>query len=187
MRRIFKLSAMLLLCVFLCAGISSCTHAKEPVPLVEPTQAVTSNEPDNEPEITKTIPGKDDTKVVTLRYYTVSGDGQLERATSMVQDTTAITPELVLDFLIDSLEDESLVLKVESVTIADSVCVISFDDTIYDIASEGERIEDAVLDAIAQSILDNVPEVSSVRYLINGGKYVTDNNSFTQDSAYMDR
>ncbi len=185
MRRSFKLFMMIFLCLLLSMGVLSCTRKPDTDP-VDPLQGQGPAVPEKEPVITKVVPGKDNTEVVTLRYYTVRSDGQLERATSMVEGKTSITPEVVLDFLLDALEDESLVLNVDSVKISDSVCIISFDDSIYDIASEGERIENSVLDAIAQSILDNVADVTGVAYRIKGDRYETVNNSFTLDSVYME-
>ncbi|MCR5685435.1 MAG: hypothetical protein K6G81_08485 [Lachnospiraceae bacterium] len=175
-----------LLCIFLCMAVSSCTSKPKPDPGLQITESPEPTGSDTEPELTKTVQNQDKTEVITLRYYVVNGNGQLERATSLVKGGTQITPELVLDFLLDSLEDESIVLKVDGIEIKDKVCVISFDDSIYSVAASGARMENAVLDAIAQSILDNVKDVLGVSYRIKGDQYITDNNSFSVDSVYME-
>ncbi|MBP5331805.1 MAG: GerMN domain-containing protein, partial [Lachnospiraceae bacterium] len=99
--------------------------------------------------------------------------------------TTAVTPKLILGYFLDSLEDESIALNITGVEVENDVCVIDFDDSIYDIASMGKKVENAVLDAAAQSILDNIDEVDGVGFSINGKAYETANNKFSLKAVYM--
>ncbi|MCR5324680.1 MAG: hypothetical protein K6E85_15595 [Lachnospiraceae bacterium] len=168
--------------IFVCAFSMSCT-SKEP-PVVDPdiTQQpidekddpkATSYEVLNNPEVTK------------IGYYSVDSTGKIKRATSLVVNSASITPELILSYFVDSLEDESIELSIDNVTVENNICKISFDDSIKDVASMGKNVETAVLDAAAQSILDNIDDVTGVSFCIKGEKYWTKNYTFTLNSIYM--
>ena len=169
---------------FACAFTTSCTRkdpsVTDPVVTLQPTgidekedPKATSYEVLNNPEVTK------------IGYYSVDSYGKIKRATSLVVNQSSITPELILSFFIDSLEDESIELEIDDVSVEDNICHISFNDTIYDVAAMGKNDERAVLDAAAQSILDNIEDVTGVSFYINNKKYSTTNYDFTLNSIYM--
>lgn len=180
-KHLYRILFMIILAVF-CAFSTACSEKKDPVPDPAVTASPTQDEKDD-PHVTSYV--VDNSQVFRISYYTVDPSGKIKNAVSLITDTTKITPKLVLGFFIDSLEDESFNLKINDVTVTDNLCVIDFDDSIHDIASMGKKVEDAVLDAAAQSVLDNIEEVEGVGFSINGAAYSTDNNKFVLNSIYM--
>jgi len=187
MKRIVKWALLCAFSVFICAVLISCK--KEPWPDTDPDiSAVPSGFDDPEgPSVSKYELPNNDTSVTKLGYYSVDSSGRIIRATSLVSESKEITPELIIGYVTDSLEDESIVLKVDSISIEGKTCVISFDDSIRTVASEGIKLETAVLDAISQSILDNIDSVDAMCFRINNEAYSTTNLKFSIDSVYMER
>lgn len=141
---------------------------------------------DTDVTVTPMITG-DDYNLIAVRFYSVNASNATVRnSTVMEREDLVITPELILGYLIDSLEDESVTLSYNSVTMENGGVVIDFDDSIRRIAKSSAELENAVLDAAAQSILDNVEGCVSITYHINGGAYTTDNISFGYYDTYMD-
>ncbi len=146
----------------------------------------TSDEPDDheDPKVTEyDVPNN--TGISKISYYTVTSGGKVRGASSLISESTQITPELVLSYFIDSLEDESIILELDEVKVDESVCIISFTRTINDIAALGKDFESAVLDAAAQSVLDNFDDIDGVSFRIEGEAYATANYSIKPDSIYM--
>ncbi len=129
----------------------------------------------------------DNFNLIALQYYSVNGaTATVKTATVMLLENTEITPSLILSTVIDSLEDESIVVSANDATMSDGKCIVDFTESIAAVANQNANLEDAILDAVAQSILDNVQGCKSVSYRINGGAYDTVNNSFGLDDIYMD-
>ena len=182
MKKCLRGMILMIITVFFCAFSVACTSKKDPV--ADPSATLTPGPDDKEdPHVTSYM--VDNSEVSKIGYYTVDSGGKIKSATSLITNTTKITPKLILGYFVDSLEDESIELSIKDVQITESLCVIDFDDSIYDIASMGKKIENAVLDAAAQSILDNIDEVEGVGFSINGKAYSTTNNKFALNSVYM--
>lgn len=140
----------------------------------------------NDPIITPVITGAN-YNLVSINYYAVNvTESKVINAVAMEIENTVITPERILGYLIDSLEDESITLSYNSIEMNDGNVTIDFTDTIYPISLSGVDLEYAVLDAAAQSILDNIKDATSVSYHINGNAYKTANLSFGYNDVYMD-
>ena len=186
MRRPFVNKVLMTIIVVLsCAFCLSCTGKNKQDPDLNDGPEPTYIDDPKEPDITSIDVPNDDTPASRLGYYTVNSRGVLVRATSIISGKSKVTPQLITEYVLDSLEDESIILETESITVEDSDCIISFTDSIYDIAAEGLVLETAVLDAISQSILDNIESVAGIIFRINGEAYSTKNLSFKIDAVYM--
>lgn len=141
---------------------------------------------DNDPTVTPVITSGA-YNLIAVHYYSVdASNSNVKNATVMERDDIEITPELILDYLIDSLADESVSLSYNSIDVNNGSVVIDFDNSIVNISETNAELEFAVLDAVAQSILDNIDGCKSITYHINGGAYKTDNLSFGFNDIYMD-
>ena len=170
--------------IMVCSACVSCSSGKKD-PVSPETASPTALEETEGSQSSKYELPDENIPAVKIGYYTVNSKGVIVRATSLISGSTVITPDLILGFLVDSLEDESVALGFDSVGIENSLCIISFDDSIYDIADQGVVLETAVLDAISQSILDNLDSVDGICFRIKGQAYSTANYSFAFDSVYM--
>lgn len=182
-----KKSASALICligfILICLFLASCTK-KDPDTDPAITQQPTNIDEKDDPKATS-YEVLNNPQVTKIGYYSVDTSGKIKRATSLVNDSASVTPELILSYFVDSLEDESIVLEIDDVSVQDEICRISFNDSIYDVSSMGKIVETAVLDAAAQSILDNIDDVTGVSYYINNKQYSTNNYSFELNSIYM--
>lgn len=185
--------AVVLVFVLLAVMLSGCRQ-KRPFQL-QPSlkhgvQAVDNNPTDDPDDVditgTPVITGES-YNLIMVRFYSVdASNASVRNATVMERDDVAITPERILGYLIDSLEDESVTLGFNSVSVNNGQVIIDFDDTIKKISKTSTDLELAVLDAAAQSILDNVEGCQSIIFHINDGAYKTDNLSFGYNDSYMD-
>ncbi|MBR4724902.1 MAG: GerMN domain-containing protein [Lachnospiraceae bacterium] len=161
--------------IVLCAFLVSCKSGK-----VDPPGPDDKEDPKATSYVIPNSAG-----VSKVSYYSVSADGRISTASFLVDDSTAITPELILGYFTDALEDESIDIVIDDTSVVDGICRISFDDSIYDVAAMGKQVEQSVLDAAAQSILDNIEDVKGVSFYINGKEYSTKNYTLVLNSIYM--
>ena len=167
-------------------AISVCACRKEPSSVdADPTDIPAPTAPDTV-TIAPVISG-DRLNIVAKLLYTVDAASETVVSTTvMVSADTEMTPALVLDYIVESLNDESLSLSFDDIKYSDGVCIVDFDDSIYTIAGKSSELELAILDCIAQSVLDNVEGCKQVIYRIHDRAYSTANLSFAYDFVYMD-
>lgn len=124
---------------------------------------------------------------VRINYYTVDAKtDQLRMAAAMLNADQQLTPSLVLSYIVDSLEDSSVILGIDSVITDGDLCVISFDSSIKDISISDPDLEEVILDACAQSIIDNFDDINRICMRILGEAYITEGHTFAFDYIYMD-
>ncbi len=137
-------------------------------------------------DVTPVLTGKD-FKLVPHMIYSVDATSEsVVNQTIMLDESTEVTPELIIDYITEALKDESVKLSFTGIEYSNGRCIVDFDDSIVSIAESSADLEDAVLDAIAQSVLDNVKGCMEIVYRINGQKYSTANRVFDLDYVYMD-
>lgn len=123
---------------------------------------------------------------ITVDYYTVNvSNCSRKNAMMVVESLDEITPDLLIESIIDTLSDQSVLLDVDSISLSDGVCIVSFSDRMREISEDNTELEDAILDACATSIIDNVIDCSSIVFRIEGEAYETVGHSFDIDFVYM--
>lgn len=184
MQRIKPLFVLLML---LCAALVFCGCDSHPDPV-----STVEDDPENEaPNVIENqvfnLNGEDSGEgFKSVRYYTVDVDScSITGAYFALGISDEITPELVLSFLADSLDDSSVHIGFDSIEVENGTCVVSFDDGMLAFA-DNPKLEDAILDAAAQSLLDTVAECKRIVFRINGEAYTTSNNSFGINEIYME-
>ena len=182
---------MILLMLVLClALLLSACDKRQPRPLLtkqDIEEELSQTETEEEPDLTPVITGTN-YNLVALSYYSVDVDTcEVIRSTTMIREGADITGSMIVDIIVDSLNDESISLGIDYIEEDDAgYCIISFDGQMEELSAAYPELEDAVLDAVAQSILDNVDSCSGVIYRILGREYVTEGNSFGIDYVYME-
>ncbi len=184
MRGFVKSVFAVLLASVLVFSLSACTHKTH-----DPDGPDTppSTDPDNRVSESPTNTVISGENLSSIRIYTVDADSEsVVSKVVMVRANTEVTPSLILEYLADSFKDESLKISFDSVDFSNETCIVSFTDSIYSIASQSVGLEEAVLDATAQSILDNVDGCLAIVFRINNGAYETSNFTFDLNYVYMD-
>lgn len=123
---------------------------------------------------------------IELLIYIVNSSAELEAVPALVPAGTEITPQLIVDTVVDSMADQSLVIGVESVTTDGDTVIVSFYSDKPPLKDVGAGYEEAILNAIAQSITENLDDYNKVIYRVEGGPYVSGHMEFGINEVYFE-
>ena len=119
-------------------------------------------------------------------YYTVNPETcETEAVSAVVNGELADEPDTLMMLVTDSLEDVGYEIGVRSTKLDGENVVVDFYSDMYPVTGLTREEEKAVLDAIAQSLLDNLTEQNGVVFRVMGEAYKTENFSFGQYYVYM--
>lgn len=138
-----------------------------------------SNDENNkevEPVVTKEV------NIYTMNETTL----QVESAVALVPVDTELTPEIIVDMVVDSFADRLVTIGIDSVTTKDDIVIVSFLKDKAPLFNAGSGLEDTILDAIAQSLVDNLPAYPKVIYRAEGEAYASGHYEFEIDEVYLD-
>lgn len=123
-----------------------------------------------------------------LLIYTIDPDsGEIEPVTAMIPDDTDINAELIVDKVVESMADKSLQVGIESITIDGDKVIVSFYSDQPPLSNVGAGIELAILDAIGQSLIDNLPDYNAIIYQVEKEAYESGHMVLGIDEAYFTR
>lgn len=186
MRR--KLAGGIIFLLMLCTVLMSCrTNFDESAePSVTGTPAPKSENPSTDSNLVDHVGGLG-ISVKELSIYSIcSNHKDIESVTALVA-SEEITPELIVDKVVESMEDASFQVKVLSVkTDADTV-IVDFDSDAPPVSGVAKATETAILDAIAQSLLDNLEDYHKIVYHVEGKAYVSENRAYAENYVYIEK
>ncbi|MHB8130550.1 MAG: hypothetical protein ACYDEX_16285 [Mobilitalea sp.] len=123
---------------------------------------------------------------IDLTVFTVSADtGDIEPVTALLPKDSEITPEVIVNTVVESMEDQSIMVGIESITTKDKAVIVSFYKDKAPIAELYAGYEAAILNAIAQSLIDNLDNYSQVIYRVEGKAYQSSFFEFDIDYVYF--
>ena len=180
---------VLCLLLFLMLFIVGCSSHEDDATKVIPTIPPTAALPDFQ-ENTVTTPTQaidfELSELVEVFYYTVNPDTyETEAVSSVIKSDVANNPQMLISLIADSLEDAGYEVGIQSAALDGENVVVDFVANTCPVTGLMEEEEKAVLDAIAQSLLDNLAEQSGVVFQIMGDAYESDNFSFGPNYVYM--
>ena len=109
---------------------------------------------------------------IDLTVFTVNADtGDIEPVTALLPKGSKITPEIIVNTVVEAMEDQSIMVGIESITTKDKAVIVSFYKDKAPIAEIYAGYEAAILNAIAQSLIDNLDNYSQVIYRVEGKAY----------------
>lgn len=121
-----------------------------------------------------------------IYFYTVNPDTfETEAVSAVVQSDFADDPNELIMLICDSLEDVGYEIGIKSAELDGDNVVVDFYSGTCPVAGLTEAEEKAVLDAIAQSLLDNLVGQNGVVFQVMGEAYESENFSFGQYYVYM--
>lgn len=122
-----------------------------------------------------------------ISIYTINESSQgVESATGLVPENSKITPQLIIDLVQDSLADQSIMVGIDEVTTDKDTVIVSFKSDQPPLINVGSGLEKTILDAIAQSLVDNLPDYPKVIFRVEGKAYSSGNFSYGLDEIYLD-
>lgn len=123
-----------------------------------------------------------------VKIYTISNEGTetIDNVLTVTKETD-ITADYIVELVIADLADKSYVVEVNEVTLKDDVVIIDFKDHTPPVTEVELDVENAMLDAFAFSIIDNISNCNGVMFRTNGSEYRSNNQEFSLDSLYLIR
>lgn len=201
----------ILTCIFILSGCSNIRLRTFDASDNESGSNITTDEDDNQPSIDdkgnadNTVDNTEDAEPTPsvnvsptisnikpnanteLLIFSINAEsGEIEPVTVLIPEDKEITPELIVSKVVESMTDQSLSIGVESVTTEKDAVVVSFYSDQPPLSDVGGGIESAILDAIAQSLIDNLDEYSKVIYRVEGESYISDHFDLEFDEVYLD-
>jgi len=121
-----------------------------------------------------------------IYFYTVNPETcETEAVSAVVNGDVADEANVLMALVADSLEDAGYEIGIQSTELNGDHVVVDFYSDMCPVTGLTKEEEKAVLDAIAQSLLDNLTEQNGVVFRIMGEAYETENFSFGQNYVYM--
>lgn len=127
------------------------------------------------------------TENIDLPLYTVNVDtGEIEAVTALVPTDSKITPKLIVEKVVESMADRSINVGIESVTTEGDAVIVSFYKDKAPLSEIGSSYEAAILDAIAQSIIDTLENYNQVIFRAEGEAYIGSHIELGIDEVYLE-
>lgn len=124
---------------------------------------------------------------IDLQIYTVNGaTAEIEPVTALIPQDDKITAELIVNTVVESLADQSIMIQIDSVTTEKDKVIVSFKKDKAPYSDMGSGYEAAILDAIAQSLIDNLKEYKKVIYRIENKPYVSGSFEYGIDEPHLE-
>ena len=121
-----------------------------------------------------------------IYFYTVNPDTlETEAVSVFAKSDFTDDPNNLMILIGDSLEDSGYEVGINGAVIEGENVVVDFFPDMCPVTGLTEDEEKAVLDAIAQSLLDNLAEQKGVVFRVMGEAYESENFSFGQYYVYM--
>ncbi|WMJ88317.1 hypothetical protein [Anaerocolumna sp. MB42-C2] len=125
------------------------------------------------------------TKEVSI--YTINENTQgVESVVALVPEGNEINPQLIIDLVTDSLADRLITVGIDSVETKQDTVIVNFKSDQPPLTNVGSGMEKTILDAIAQSLVDNLPEYPKVIFRVEGHAYESGHLAYGLDEVYLD-
>jgi len=125
-----------------------------------------------------------------LMIYSInanSADTSIDAVVAMVPNDEDITPNLIVEKVVEALADQSIIVGIDSVTTKDDIVIVSFKSDKAPLINVGASIEATILDAIAQSLIDNLEDYNKVIYRVEDKAYASGHIELKIDEVYLER
>lgn len=178
--------AMLCICVaFVISGCGKNTQGSTPSPSPE---ATVTTAPTAVPTIAEKEPTIAPPENFEITIYTLNPDSlEKEAVTVLVTANKELTPEFIVEQVIDAMEDEGFYIGVNDIIIDGESVRIDFKSDAAPVIDVGASVEGSIIDILAQSILDNLSQYKKIYISIEGGPYYTGHIEFELDEVYLGR
>ncbi|MCQ2506486.1 MAG: GerMN domain-containing protein [Lachnospiraceae bacterium] len=177
MGNIKNYSLIILFAVLLCATVfaSSCQE--------EDTVSDNKNYKEEIASVTGDAPA---TKLAYI--YNVNLDTfEKESVAVMLAAGSKMTPDTIMNYLITCFTEKSLDVKVNKTYYEDANLVVDFSKASEILNSDNSELETAILDAIGQSLIDNLENIEGVIFRIEGEAYVNHGFSLGLNEVYISK
>lgn len=178
MKKKYKLGVGLLILVLIMALLGGCGKKIEDNKDSQQTQV----EQSNEMQVEDSVEESDNQGSKEVPIYSIN-DESLESEQTYVT-IEEMTPEAVVYAVVESFEEHSLEVGIDSVTIEGDTAIVSFLYGKAPLSSVGSTVEETILNSIADSLLDNIDACKKVVFRAEGEAYESGHYAFGIDEVY---
>lgn len=177
-----KLTAWILILVLTMALVGAC--GKKTDETTESQDSVTTEEQEQQPEDTgdEVEKEEEEEEIKEVPIYSINDDSLESEQTYVTME--AVTPEAVVQAVVDSLAEHSLEVGIDSVTMEGDTVIVSFLFGKAPLTAVGSTVEETILNSIADSLLDNVDGCKKVVFRAEGEAYESGHYAFGIDEVY---
>ena len=123
-----------------------------------------------------------------LQIYTLSVDLEnVEAVTALVSAEGDLTPEIIIEVVLEAMADAAYFVEVLGISIESDMIIVDFCKEAPPVTNINHEVENAILDAIGQSLLDNLPAYNRIGYSVEGDAYQTKNIELALGESYIER
>ena len=178
-----------MLCICVAFLISGCAKENSGTPTVTPTPAAdTTILPTAVPKVDANGTTIAPPENLEITIYTLNPDSlEKEAVNVLVTVEDELTPELIAEQVVDAMEDEGFYLGINDIIIENDSVRIDFKSDAVPVVDVGASVEGVIIDILAQSILDNLPQYKKIYISIEGGPYHSGHLEFELDDVYLGR
>lgn len=180
-----------MLCICVAFVISGCGKNDRNTPTITPeptTPVINMTILPTGTEVQKDEPTIAPLENLEITIYTLNPDSlEKEAVTVLVTVEDELTPELIVEQVVDAMEDEGFYLGINDIIIDDDSVRIDFKSDAVPVINVGASVEGSIIDILAQSILDNLPQYKKIYISIEGGPYHSGHLEFELDDVYLGR
>ncbi len=178
-----------MLCICVAFVISGCGKENNPPvvtpvptrPVINTTTAPVTGDQTGEPTIAPL-------ENLEITIYTLNPENLEKEAVSvLVTVEDELTPELIVEQVVDAMEDEGFYVGINDIIIDGESVRIDFKSDAVPVTDVGASVEGSIIDILAQSILDNLPRYKKIYISIEGGPYHSGHLEFELDDVYLGR
>lgn len=122
-----------------------------------------------------------------LSIYSIdSQSAEKVSITALIDSGVELSPEIIVDKVTESMADEAFIIGVDCITTQGDTIIVSFRDDQPPVTNVGSSVESEILDAIAQSLLDNLEGYHKVIFHVMDGPYESGHIQMDIDDVYME-
>ncbi|WP_455715546.1 hypothetical protein [Anaerosporobacter sp.] len=146
----------------------------------ETSQETSANEDDKDPSNTTAK------AEVELPIYTINDESlETEDAIAYVSADTEITAEVIVDEVVEAFSANSYEVKIGSVSQEGDTVIVNFMKGSAPVTGVGAGEEEATLDCISYSLLDNLSTCKKVIFRIDGEAYMSGHIQYEINEPHM--
>lgn len=146
----------------------------------EKTTEITSSEVNN-PDVIAPVKQKE------VNIYSMDETSlDVVAAVGLVSEETVLTADIIVDMVVESFSDRLVSIGIDSVTTENDTVIVSFKKDQAPLYNSGSTLEGTILDAIAQSLVDNLKDYPKVIFRVEGNAYASGHFEFAMNEIYLD-
>ncbi len=169
-----------MLCICVAIVMSGCNNERSGEITPTPTPSLVPSPTLSESNITIAPPEN-----LEVTIYSINATTLEKMAVSVLM--SEVTPESIVAEVVSAMRDGAFFVGINEVIPQGDTVIVDFKSTTPPVIDVGASVEGTILDVIAQSIIDNLPQYSKVIYRIEGNAYSTGHIEMGYDEVYIER